>query len=72
MKKVIKDIIAVILGIIASIVIIAPSALPDVIPLVGAMDEVAAGYTLLACLKHFGIDLTGFISPTKKPPIDKQ
>lgn len=61
-----KDVLVIIIGIIALAIIIFPSLIPDFIPFFGAMDEVAAAYVLLSCLKYFGLDLTGFFSPKTK------
>jgi hypothetical protein len=35
--------------------------LPDNLPIVGNLDEVAASIWLMASLKHFGIDITDFL-----------
>lgn len=61
-----KDILVIFIGIVAIAIIIFPSIIPDFIPFFGAMDEVAAAYLLLSCLKYFGLDLTGFFSPKNK------
>lgn len=61
-----KDLLVILMGIIAIAIIIFPSLIPDIIPFFGAMDEVAAAYLLLSCLKYFGIDLTNFFEKKKK------
>jgi len=42
--------------------------IPDYLPVIGNLDEVAASIWLMASLKHFGIDITDFLlsSKTKK------
>jgi len=37
--------------------------LPDNLPIIGNLDELAAATLLLASLKHFGIDFTNFLLP---------
>jgi hypothetical protein len=37
--------------------------IPDNLPIIGNLDEVAAAVWLIASLKHFGIDLTDFLLP---------
>ncbi len=36
--------------------------LPDNLPIIGNLDEFAAATLLIASLKYFGVDLTGFLS----------
>ena len=40
--------------------------LPDNLPFVGHLDEFAAATLLIASLRYFGIDLTGFLKSKKK------
>lgn len=40
--------------------------LPDNLPIIGHLDEFAAATLLIASLKYFDIDLTGFLSSRKK------
>ena len=40
--------------------------LPDNLPIVGNLDELAAASLLFASLKYFGIDLTDYIKPGKR------
>lgn len=42
--------------------------LPDNLPIIGNMDELAAASLLFASLKYFGIDLTGYF---KRKPKDR-
>jgi hypothetical protein len=39
--------------------------LPDNLPFIGHLDEFAAAALLLASLRYFGIDLTGFLKGSK-------
>lgn len=39
--------------------------LPDNLPIVGNLDELAASALLIASLKYFGIDFTNFMLPNK-------
>jgi uncharacterized membrane protein YkvA (DUF1232 family) len=42
--------------------------LPDYLPFIGHLDEFAAATLLIASLRYFGIDLTGFLKPSKRAP----
>jgi hypothetical protein len=37
--------------------------IPDNLPIIGNLDELAAAILLIASLKHFGIDITNFLLP---------
>ncbi len=39
--------------------------IPDYLPIIGNLDEVAASIWLMASLKHFGIDVTDFLLTSK-------
>jgi hypothetical protein len=39
--------------------------IPDNLPIIGNLDEVAAAIWLMASLKHFGIDVTDFLMTEK-------
>ena len=41
--------------------------LPDNLPIVGNLDELAASALLIASLKHFGYDFSNFLMPNKSP-----
>jgi hypothetical protein len=61
--KLIKNILVVVLGVLAVIYLINPGAgifelLPDNIPLVGNIDEGLATTILLAALRYYGLDVT--------------
>ena len=58
------------LGLVALIYLLNPTAgffelIPDNIPLIGNLDEVAAGALLLMCLRYFGYDLPNIFIPKK-------
>lgn len=40
--------------------------IPDNIPLIGNLDEVAAGALLLMCLRYFGYDLPNIFIPKRR------
>ena len=75
------DVLAVVLGAIAVIYLINPTAgvielIPDNLPIVGNLDEAAATAIAIAALRHLGVDLTGFFGqkgpalPTPDAPND--
>jgi uncharacterized membrane protein YkvA (DUF1232 family) len=57
-------------GIFSVLVLLFPSLLPDVIPVVGALDEAAATALLISCLAYFGVDLGGLFGRKKKDDSD--
>lgn len=66
-----KPIIVAILGLLSILYIINPTAgifelIPDNLPLVGNLDELAASTLLLSCLSYFGIDLFNLFKKDKK------
>ncbi|MEZ5325350.1 MAG: hypothetical protein R3F19_09825 [Verrucomicrobiales bacterium] len=56
--KIIQNLIAGGAGLVAFIYLMLPSALPDFIPIVGAMDEMVATTILIASFSYFGLDVT--------------
>jgi hypothetical protein len=64
------------IGLISLAYLLNPTAglfelIPDNIPLRGNLDEAAACALILAVLRYFGLDLTGFLRTTldeEKPP----
>ena len=54
-----KEMIIVIITAITVVYLFLPSLLPDIVPLVGWLDEGLATTILLSALKHWGLDLTG-------------
>jgi uncharacterized membrane protein YkvA (DUF1232 family) len=66
-----KSILVAILGLLSLIYIINPTAgfiefIPDNLPIIGNLDEVAATALLLSCLSYFGIDLFNLFKMEKK------
>jgi uncharacterized membrane protein YkvA (DUF1232 family) len=66
-----KSILVAILGLLSLIYIINPTAgfiefIPDNLPIIGNLDEVAATALLLSCLSYFGIDLFNLFKKEKK------
>ncbi len=65
-----KSIIIGILGLLSILYIINPTAgifelIPDNLPLIGNLDELAASTLLLSCLSYFGIDLFNLFKKDK-------
>lgn len=65
-KNVLTSIIVSGVGILSVLVLVFPSILPDVIPLIGTLDEVAATTLLISCLAYFGVDLGNIFRPKSK------
>lgn len=68
-----KEFIILIIAAVAVIYLFLPSVLPDIVPLIGWLDEGLATTILLSALKHWGFDLTGLFgdSEVKKLPATK-
>ncbi len=75
-----KDAMAILVGIMAVIYLINPTAgifefIPDNIPLFGNLDEAAAVVLIISVLQHFGIKIPDFFkdkfSENKKPSSEK-
>jgi len=65
-----QSIIIAILGLLSILYIINPTAgifelIPDNLPLIGNLDELAASTLLLSCLSYFGIDLFNLFKKDK-------
>ena len=73
-----KSLIVAILGLLSILYIINPTAgifelIPDNLPFVGNLDELAASTLLLSCLSYFGIDLFNIFKKDKsKTVIDNE
>ena len=68
MKKA-KDVFIVMLGVLALIYILNPGAgileiIPDNLPIIGNIDEAAAGLILISCLRYFGFDFSNLFKKT--------
>jgi len=46
--------------------------LPDNLPIIGNLDELAASTLLIASLKHFGYDFSNFLMPKKPDKKEKK
>ena len=57
-------------GVFSVLVLLFPSLLPDVIPVVGALDEAAATTLLISCLAYFGVDMGSLFGRKKKKEED--
>lgn len=65
-----KSLIVAILGLLSILYIINPTSgifelIPDNLPFVGILDELAASTLLLSCLSYFGIDLFNIFKKDK-------
>ncbi len=65
-----KSVIIGILGLLSILYIMNPTAgifelIPDNLPLIGNLDELAASTLLLSCLSYFGIDLFNLFKKDK-------
>ena len=65
-----KSLIVAILGLLSILYIINPTAgifelIPDNLPFVGNLDELAASTLLLSCLSYFGIDMFNIFKKDK-------
>lgn len=56
--KIIQNLIAAGAGFVALVYLMLPSALPDFLPFVGALDEMLATTILIASCAYFGVDVT--------------
>lgn len=72
MKNRLKNVVAVLGGILGVVYILNPTAgivelIPDNIPFIGNLDEAAAVVLILGCLRHFNIDLTKYFKSKAGP-----
>ena len=69
-----KSLIITILGLLSILYIINPTAgifelIPDNLPFVGNLDELAASTLLLSCLSYFGIDMFNIFKKDKSDTV---
>lgn len=60
-----KEFIILVIAASAVIYLFLPSLLPDIVPLIGWLDEGLATTILLSALKHWGFDLTGLFGDSE-------
>jgi uncharacterized membrane protein YkvA (DUF1232 family) len=62
---IIKEFFILLITVAALVYLFLPSLLPDIVPLVGWIDEGVATTIVLSALKHWGFDLTGLFGDGK-------
>jgi len=72
-----KNIMVALAGLLGLIYILNPTAgiieiIPDNIPIIGNLDEAAAVALVLASLRYYGVDLTGFLRKNFKDDPSKK
>ncbi len=55
----IREILIVVISFVALLYLFAPSLIPDLLPVVGWIDEGIATTIVLSALRHYGLDLAG-------------
>lgn len=53
-------------GAFSMLVLLFPSIIPDIIPIIGALDEAVATGLLISCLAYFGVDIGAVFGRSKK------
>jgi uncharacterized membrane protein YkvA (DUF1232 family) len=53
-------------GAFSVLVLLFPSIIPDIIPIIGALDEAVATGLLISCLAYFGVDIGAVFGRSKK------
>lgn len=69
-KNPVTTVIVTGIGLFSALVLIFPSMVPDIIPVVGAMDEAVATTLLISCLAYFGVDIGSIFGRKKKDEDD--
>ncbi len=67
----VKSLIVAGLGVLSTVYLLNPGSgiielIPDVVPVIGNLDEAAAAALLVACLAYFGLDITKIFKPGAK------
>ncbi len=70
-----KKLLVALAGLASLVYLINPTAgilelIPDNMPIIGNLDEATAAAVLLAALRYYGVDLTGFLRQGLKEPSD--
>ena len=63
--RIIREFIILIIAVVSVVYLFLPSFLPDIVPLVGWLDEGVATTIMLNVLKHWGFDLTGLFGSSE-------
>ncbi|QPJ61898.1 MAG: DUF1232 domain-containing protein [Candidatus Nitronauta litoralis] len=71
-----KSFLVAMAGLVSLIYLVNPGAgiieiIPDNMPIIGNLDEGTAAAVLLAALRYYGVDLTGFLRKGIKEPDEK-
>jgi len=66
-----QQVLVALMGLLSALYLVNPGAgvlelIPDNLPLIGNLDEATAVAILLAALRYYGIDLTGWLRPKKQ------
>lgn len=69
-SKVVSGAIVAGFGVFSVVYLMAPSLIPDFIPIVGAIDEAVATTILISSLSYFGLDLGRLFGRASKKPDD--
>lgn len=57
--RIIRELVIIVISVVALFYLFAPSLLPDLVPFVGWLDEGIATTIVLSALRHYGLDLSG-------------
>ncbi len=57
--RIIRELIIIVISIVALLYLFAPSLLPDLVPFIGWLDEGIATTVVLSALRYYGLDLSG-------------
>jgi len=73
----VKSVFVILVGLFALFYLLNPGAgvlelIPDNFPIIGNLDEAAAVYLILSCLKYFGIDLANLFTRHSNKELEKK
>lgn len=57
--RLIRELVIIVISIVALLYLFAPSLIPDLIPFIGWLDEGIATTIILSALRYYGLDLAG-------------